>query len=180
MRDDATRERDPVRLAIRSIVVLGVLFAAFGLVFVVLFGYLNRYQRFGPYFMAMGVGVWFGPGVVFVTCAYLMRRSHSRGAATGAMATAVFQLLCAATLLVLSATFEPVSPLPIVLGVLWIVALADCIRRLAAARRLLAAGAERTRGFDAILAQPVFPSSPAPAGTRPVPDVHPSDSVREK
>ena len=159
MSDDATRDRDPVQLAIRSIVVLGVLCAAFGLVFVVLFGYLNTYQRFRPYFMAMGVAVWFGPGVVFVACAYLMRRSHSRGAATGALATAAFQLLCAAALLVLSATLEPVSPLPIVLGVLWIVALADCIRRLLSARRLLAAGTARKRGFDlaADAPRPVIP-----------------------
>lgn len=180
MLDDASRERDPVHLAIRSIVVLGVLCAAFGLVLAVLFGYLNTYQRFRPYFMAMGVAVWFGPGVVLVACAYLMSRSHSRGAASAALATAVFQLLCATTLVVLSATFEPVSPLPIVLGMLWIVALADCIRRLVSARRLLAAGTERTRGFDAIVAPPVLSVGHAPGEARAATDVHPSDSFRGK
>ena len=173
MADDlATRTPadESLRLAIRSTLVMGVVCTAFGLIFIVLLAYLNRYERFRPYFLAMGVGVWFGPGVVFLAAAYLMRRSHSRGAATGAMVTAGFQALCAAALLVLSATAEPVSPLPVVLGALWMIADVDCMRRLASARRLLGAGAERTRGFDAIVARPVLPAEPH----------HPNDSDRGK
>lgn len=143
----ATPSPDATRLAIRSTFVLGAASALFGLVFLVLFGYLNTYQLYRPWFMGMGVVVWFGPGAVFVSCAYLMRR-HSRGAATGALATAGFQVVAAAALLVASATFDPVSALPLVLGVLWLIALLDCMRRLVSARRFLAAGTSRTRGFD--------------------------------
>ena len=148
---------EPVRLAIRATLVLGVACTLFGLIFVVAFGYLNRYERYRPWFMAMGVLVWLGPGVVFVACAYLMRR-HARGGASGALAAAALQTLLAAALLVASMTFEPVSPLPIVLGVLWLIALFDCMRRLVAARRFLAAGTTRTRGFDlADMPRPVLP-----------------------
>jgi hypothetical protein len=147
MADDPTAAPEPVRLAIRGTFVLGVACTLFGVVFLVAFGYLNRYQQYRPYFMAMGLVVWFGPGAVFVACAYLMRR-HARGGASGALATAGFQFILAAALLVASATFEPVSPLPLVLGALWLVALADLMRRLVSARRFLAAETTRTRGFD--------------------------------
>ena len=147
MQTDTPHPSDPVRVAIRSIVVMGVLCAAFGLAFMVLFGYFNRFQRFRPWFGAMGLAVWFGPGVMYLACAYQMGR-HSRGAATAALLTAAFQFLCAAALFVVTATFDPVSPLPLVLGVLWLVALGDCMRRLIAARRFLAAETTRTRGFD--------------------------------
>lgn len=155
---DPTPARDPVRLAIRGTFVLGVACTLFGLVFLVAFGYFNRYQQYRPYFLAMGLVVWFGPGVLFVACAYLMRRG-SRGGATGSLATAGFQCVLAAALLVASATFEPVSLLPIVLGVLWVVALVDLMRRLVAARRFLGAETTRTRGFDlsADVPRPVIP-----------------------
>lgn len=146
MTDDSP-SRDPVRLAIRGTFVLGVACTLFGLVFLVAFGYLNRYQQYRPWFLAMGLTVWMGPGVVFVACAYLMRR-QSRGGATGALVAAAVQFVFAAALLVASATFEPVSPLPLVLGVLWLIALFDCMRRLVSARRFLAAETTRTRGFD--------------------------------
>ena len=155
---NVTAPGEPVHLATRSTFVLGVACTLFGLVFLVAFGYLNTYQLYRPWFVGMGLTVWLGPGVVFVACAYLMRR-HSRGAATGALATAGFQFVAAATLLVASATFEPVSPLPLVLGVLWLVALADCMRRLVSARRFLAAGTDRTRGFE-LGAMPGAPPRP--------------------
>lgn len=165
-----TTSPDPVRLAIRSTFVLGVTCALFGLVFLVVFGYLNTYQQYRPWFMAMGVVVWFGPGVLFVACAYLMRRG-SRGGATGALAAAGFQFVAAAALLVASAMFEPVSPLPLVLGVLWLVALFDCMRRLVSARRFLAAGTSRTRGFDlSNTPRPVLPIAAPLAEPNPVPE----------
>lgn len=138
---------DTVRLAIRATFVLGVVCTLFGAVFLLLFGYFNRYQQYRPWFLAMGLVVWCGPGILFISCAYLMRR-HARGGASGALATAGFQFVLAAALLVASATFEPVSLLPLVLGVLWLIALGDCMRRLIAARRFLAAETTRTRGFD--------------------------------
>src|SRR5688572_25867968 len=96
---DAEAGPEPVRLAIRSTFVLGVACTLFGIVFVVAFGYLNRYERYRPWFLAMGLLVWLGPGVVFLACTYLMRR-QTRGGASGALATAGFQALLAAGLLV--------------------------------------------------------------------------------
>ena len=171
MPDDTPHPPDLVRVAIRSIVVMGVLCAGFGLAFMVLFGYLNRFPRFRPWFLAMGMAVWFGPGVMYLACAYQMRR-HSRGAATAALLTAAFQFLCAAALFVVTATFDPVSPLPLVLGVLWLVALGDSMRRLWWARRLLHAGVARTRGFDL--------AGVAPRPVIPLADHSPSDRDRGK
>jgi hypothetical protein len=175
--DTVADHDESLRLAIRSTLVLGVVCTAFGVAYLVAAVLLNPHQRFRPWFLGMGVALWFGPGVVFVTCAYLMRR-HSRGAATGALAAVGFQALCAAALLVVSATFEPVSPVPIVLCVLWMIADADCMRRLVAARRVLRAEATRTRGFEAVVARPVLPLSAPPADAPPA--GQPSESVRGK
>src|SRR3954466_11098974 len=88
-----------VSLAIRSTQLLGIVSSLFGLVMIIAFGYLNRYQRFGPYFIALGLLVSFAPGVIFVACAYLLRRHRRLGATVGIM-TALFQTLCAAAILV--------------------------------------------------------------------------------
>ena len=136
-----------VATALRSALVLGVACTLFGLVFVVAFGILNRFPRFRPYFIAMGVLLWLGPGVLYLICAALIRR-HRHGAATAGLATTAFQGLGAATMLVLSVTVQPVSPLPVLLCVMWLVALGDCARHLVRARRFLESGTERTKGFE--------------------------------
>ena len=61
----------------RSLRLLGIMSALFGVVMIVAFGYLNRFTRFRPYFIGLGFLVWFLPGVLMVTCWwYLQRRNR--------------------------------------------------------------------------------------------------------
>src|SRR5688572_2677307 len=143
----------PVATALRSVLVLGIACTMFGLAFVIAFGILNSLHRFRPYFAVLGSVAWLGPGVSYLWSVYLMRR-HRSGAATIALVTAALQALCAATLLVAFAMFEPVTPLPIVFCVLWLMALADCMRHLVRARRFIASATVRTHGFEVELAPP--------------------------
>ena len=147
--DTPARDRS-VTLSVRSMLVLGVTCTLFGLVFVVAFGIFNSFQRFRPYFTLMGVVLWLGPGIAFKLSALLMGRNVRAGATVGLVAVAV-QALGAAGLLVASATFEPVTPVPIVLCVMWLLALADAARHLLRARRFLASGTERVRGFEPVM-----------------------------
>src|SRR5687767_9204017 len=124
--DDRHDPRRWPTLAVRSMLLLGGLSAAFGLAFVISNGYLNPYTLYRRYFIAIGLAVWFLPGLAFVGCALLIRRG-SRGAALAAIATAVVQGVMALGLLVASLTFPPVSALPIVLGVLWVAALVQIV-----------------------------------------------------
>ena len=101
----------PIELAIRSTRLLGVASVAFGLVMIVVFGYLNRFLRFRSYFIGLGMVVWFTPGVLFLTAAHFLRR-RSRVAVVSAMVTAGAQALFAAAILVGSLTVQPVSPVP--------------------------------------------------------------------
>jgi hypothetical protein len=140
----------PISLALRSITVLGVACVLFGLVFVIEFGLLNRFHRFRPVFTVMGVMLWLGPGLSYLACAAMMRR-HRHGAATTAIITAALQGIGAAMLLAFSVTVTPVTPLPIILDVAWLIALADCVRHLVRARRFLLNGAQRTRGFEPLV-----------------------------
>jgi hypothetical protein len=143
-------ESRPVALALRSITVLGVACVLFGLIFVIEFGLLNRFHRFRPVFTVMGVLLWLGPGVSYLTCAAMMRR-HRHGAATMAIVTVALQGVGAAMLLAFSVTVSPVTPLPIILGVMWLAALVDCVRHLVRARRFLLNSAQRTRGFEPLV-----------------------------
>jgi hypothetical protein len=151
--------RHPVALALRSLIVLGVACTLFGAVFVIAFGVLNSFHRFRLFFAAMGLLLWLAPGVSYLCCAALMRRHH-QGAATAAFATTLVQAVGAAALLTASATFDPVTPLPVLLCGMWLLALADCMRHLLRARRFLASGTERARGFEPLVAaKPVLPVS---------------------
>jgi hypothetical protein len=142
--------RHPVSLALRSITILGVACVLFGLVFVIAFGLFNRFHRFRPVFTVMGVLLWLGPGVSYLACAAMMRQSR-HGAATLAIATAILQGIGATVLLAFSVTTTPVTPLPIIVCVAWLAALADCVRHLIRARRFLMNGANRTRGFEPLV-----------------------------
>jgi hypothetical protein len=146
----APATRHPVSLALRSIIVLGVACVLFGLVFVIEFGLLNRFHRFRPVFTVMGVLLWLGPGISYLACAAMMRQ-HRHGAATVAIATVILQGVGAAVLLAFSVTATPVTPLPIILAVTWLAALADCVRHLIRARRFLLNSANRTRGFEPLV-----------------------------
>jgi hypothetical protein len=149
----------PVAVALRSVLVLGIACTVFGLFFVITFGVLNALHRFRPFFGALGTVAWLAPGISYLWCVYLMRR-HRSGAATIALVTAILQAIVAAALLVASMTFDPVTPLPIVFCVLWLMALSDCMRHLVRARRFIASATERARGFEIEVApRPVVPIS---------------------
>jgi hypothetical protein len=149
----------PVAMALRSMLVLGVACTGFGLVFVIVYGFLNSFQRFQAWFIFIGTTLWLGPGVLFLICAHFMRRQRP-AAAVFALATVAFQAAGAGILLAVTSTVDPISPIPIVLGVLWLIALADCARHLLRARRFLASGTERVRGFEMIAPKPVLPIGP--------------------
>jgi hypothetical protein len=111
----------------------------------------NRFHRFRAWFTLMGFILWLGPGVAFLWCAQWMRWHGSSTAAVIALCATVLQALGAAALLYFAATFEPVTVLPIGLCVMWLIALADCVRHLVRARRFLQSAVERVRGFDAVV-----------------------------
>jgi hypothetical protein len=146
----------PLHLAIRSTRLLGIVSALFGFVFVIAFGYFNRYQRYRPHFIAMGLLVWFVPGVLFFTCAVLMKQRRRVGA-VGAVALAAVQELFAIATLVGSLLLPPVSPIPIVLSILWIAALAQLLYHLRLSLPLLEHDPERLRGFEIATPQRVLP-----------------------
>jgi hypothetical protein len=144
---DANRS---VGLAIRSMLVLGIACTLFGLTFVIAFGFFNTFERFRPYFILIGTVLWLGPGLLFLFCTYWMHRHASSSAAAVALGTTVFQAIGALALLVAASTFDPVSPLPIVMCVMWLITLGDCVRHLLRARRFLSRGTDRVHGFEAI------------------------------
>jgi hypothetical protein len=148
--ESAQAARHPLALALRSITILGIACVLFGLVFVIEFGLFNQFHRFRPVFTLMGVLLWLGPGVSYLVCASMMRAHHA-GAATMAMATVILQAAGAVVLLAFSVTLTPVTPMPIVLGMMWLVALGDCMRHLIRARRFLIHGTDRTHGFELVV-----------------------------
>jgi hypothetical protein len=166
--DDRSDPRRWPRLAVRSILLLGGLSAAFGLAFVITNGYLNPYTLYRRHFIAMGLAVWFLPGLAFVGCALLIRRG-SRGAALAAIATAGVQGLMALGLLVASVMFPPVSALPIVLGVLWVAALVQIIIYLRRSLSVIRVDVALRPGFELTQAAAHAPArTPAPRPVLPV------------
>ena len=162
--NDDTAPASPDRViatATRSVLVLGTVCTVFGLTFVIALGVFNTYQRFRPWFVLMGLTLWLGPGLCYLAAAYFMLR-HRRAAATAALATTAVQAVGAAALLVASATLDPVSPVPIVLGVMWLLALADCMRHLVRARRFFESETQRIRGFEVTIGPQ--PPTPLPVG----------------
>ena len=146
----------PLHLAIRSTRLLGIVSTLFGFVFVIAFGYFNRYQRYRPHFIAMGLLVWFVPGVLFFTCAGLMKQRRRAGAAGGIAVAGVQELFAVATL-VGSLMLPPVSPIPVVLSVLWIAALGQLLYHLRRSLPLLEHDPQRLRGFEVTAPQRVLP-----------------------
>jgi hypothetical protein len=108
----------PAALAIRSARLLESCPAPSGLVLTVVFGYFNQMQLYRPHFIALGLIVWFIPGVLFFTCAAMMSQGRRRGAVGGIFIAAV-QEVFALGFLVGACILPPVSPIPILLTALW-------------------------------------------------------------
>ncbi|MEA2710406.1 MAG: hypothetical protein QOF78_3007 [Phycisphaerales bacterium] len=137
----------PLALAIRSTRLLGFCSAVFGLVFLLAFGYLNPYRVYAGYGVAMGLIIWFIPGVLLMTCA-LQLHHRRRGAAVGALIITGAHALFAIAALVGSCTLSPVSPIPIIMSVLWVASTIQLIVHLRRSLPLLAQDAERRKGFE--------------------------------
>ena len=136
----------PLHLAIRSTRLLGIVSAAFGLVMTVGYGYFNRMQLYRPHFIALGMIVWFIPGVLLIILSHLMRKGERRGA-IGAIVVAFADLLFAMAALVASCVLPPVSPIPIILSACWAVAVVQLLVHLSQSLRWLPVEARR-HGFE--------------------------------
>jgi MFS family permease len=136
----------PLALAARSTRLLGILSIAIGLFVVITGGYLNPLHHFRPYFFAGGLLGFILPGTIFLICAaHLPRRS--RTAVGFGMAMTVFQLLCAIATFIASITLQPVSPIPIILAIFWILALAQLIWHLWRSLESIALDTSLRHGF---------------------------------
>src|SRR5437773_1758397 len=136
----------PLHLAIRSTALLGIVSAGFGLVMTIVFGYFNRMQMYRPPFIALGLVVWFIPGVLFITYSQMLRQRDRRGA-IGAMAVGLADLLFALTALAASCLLPPVSPIPIILSALWAAAVMQMLWHLRQSLAVLPADGRR-HGFE--------------------------------
>jgi hypothetical protein len=152
--DDPQR---PLRFAIRSTRLLGIVSAAFGLVFTIAFGYFNKYRTYRLHFIAMGLIVWFIPGVLFITFASMMKQGRHRGA-VGAIAIAITQGLFALAALAGSILLPPVSAIPILLSLLWAASIVQLLLHLSQSIRLLEKDVSGRHGFDLSAPQPVLPA----------------------
>ena len=143
----------PLELAIRSTRLLGFCSAVFGLVFLLAFGYFNKYRVYAHWGVIIGLVVWFIPGVLLMTCAVMLRHRR-RGAAVGAMLITCAHLLFAVVAFIGSCILEPISPIPIVMSVLWVMATAQLIFHLKRSLPLLLHDAEVRKGFEVRLKEP--------------------------
>jgi uncharacterized membrane protein len=139
--------------------------------FVFVWGYFNKWERFRPHFIAMGLIVWAIPGVVFFFCGWLIERERQRRTAVIAMITALCQCLFAGVGLVASLVLPPVSPIPILLAVMWVAALVQLFVHLKRALPLLAIDTEHRHGFD--VQQVTMPVQPISRETDSCSDAHP-------
>ena len=137
----------PLALAIRSTRLLGFCSAVFGLVFVMAFGYFNPYRLYAHWGIAIGLVIWFVPGVLLMLCAAQLQQRR-RSAAVGAILITAAHVLFALAALVGSCTLEPVSPIPIILSALWVAATVQLIVHLRKSLPLLEHDAERRQGFE--------------------------------
>lgn len=116
--------RDPEQSLLsaqRSLRLLGILSALFGIVMIVAFGYLNRLARFRPYFIGMGFLAWFLPGVLMLTCWWYLDR-RNRLALRFALAVCAAQMIFAVTLFAMNFLLTPISIVPIVMTFIWALA----------------------------------------------------------
>ncbi|MBC8107812.1 MAG: hypothetical protein H7Z14_14585 [Anaerolineae bacterium] len=145
-----TLSRDPEKsllTAQRSLRLLGIISALFGLVMIVAFGYLNRSVRFRPYFIAMGFLVWFLPGVLMVMCWWYLNR-RNRIALRLALVMCAVQTLFAIALFAMFLVLTPISPVPIVMTLLWALAAVQLLTLLWRARPAVDLDAEHHAAFE--------------------------------
>ena len=135
-----------LRTAVRSTCVVGVISTIVGLGVVLAFGYFNPYRRFRFYFIGLGMAVWLIPGVLMLLATVYIERRR-RAAVIGALAAVGVQAVLAACLLYATATLPPVSPMPIVLCVLWLIVLVRLLVELRRCFAAIRADAEHVRGF---------------------------------
>jgi hypothetical protein len=143
----------PLLLAIRSTRLLGFCSAVFGFVFVMAFGYFNPYRLYAHWGIAIGLVIWFVPGVLLMLCAAQLQHRR-RSAAVGAMLITAAHVLFALAALVGSCTLAPVSPIPIILAALWVAATVQLIVHLRRSLPLLEHDAERRKGFEVQMKEP--------------------------
>jgi len=139
----------PLAFAIRSTRLLGFCSAVFGFVFVMAFGYFNPYRVYAHWGIAIGLIVWFIPGVLLMLCAAQLQLRR-RSAAVGAMLLTIAHVFFALAALVGSCTLSPVSPIPIVMSVLWVAATVQLVVHLRRSLPLLEHDAERRQGFEVL------------------------------
>ena len=168
---DENRASRALTLAARSLFLLGYLSAGYGIFAMVAYGYLNRFERFRVYFLALGLLIWFAPGVLFVATGYLLNR-RSRTGAVMAMIVALFQSLCAAAMLFAFCTLPPISPIPIVMCAVWLLALGQLMVHLQRSLRAIESDAEHCPGFPVNVPLAVLPVENPP--------VHSIDNFRPK
>jgi hypothetical protein len=156
------RKVDPQRsleFAIGAARLIGFVLLCFGFTVVMRGGYLNRFHLYRNFFLAIGLIVWVIPGVLLLMFSHYLKRR--RRFALRAMQFTIFtQLFFAAIFLGGSFIYTPISVLPILLSVLWILCCAQLLRYLHDARSLLGAEAEYQRGFEPITPKPVVPIDP--------------------
>lgn len=154
--DDGDDRDRPLMLAIRSTRLLGLASVGYGIFFVFAYGYFNRYERYRPHFMLMGMALWVVPGVFFLVNSYRLEQ-RSRAAALWSIAFAVFQGLCALALFAAQFALTPISPIPLGLSLLWVIAMAQLILHLKRSVPLLSIDAEKRHGFDVAVTQRALP-----------------------
>ena len=143
----------PLHLAIRSTRLLGFCSAVFGFVFLMAFGYFNRYRIYAHWGVGLGLVVWFVPGVLLMVCAMQLRQRR-RGAAVVAMLITSVHALFALAALVGSCTLSPVSPIPILMSALWLAASVQLVIHLRISLSLLEHDADRRKGFEVKMNEP--------------------------
>lgn len=145
-----TLSRDPEQFlftAQRSLRLLGVISALFGIVLIVAFGYFNRLPQFRPHFIALGFLVWFLPGVLMITCWWYLNR-RNRIALRMALVVCAVQMLFAIALFALNFVLTPISIVPIVMTFIWTLAAAQLLVQLWRATPAVDLDAEHRAAFQ--------------------------------
>jgi hypothetical protein len=153
------RPPDPfasLELAISAARLIGFVLFCFGLTIVVRGGYLNPYHRYRAYFFGAGLVIWVIPGVLLMACSFYLRKRRSI-AFRIARLTAILEAAFAMAVLVANLFFTPISPVPILLCVLWLFGMIQLAIQLKRSRVLVRFDAEFHRGFQAIAPTPVLP-----------------------
>ena len=153
------RKVDPqqsLEYAIGAARLIGFVLLCFGLTIVIRGGYFNRYHLYRNVFLFVGLVVWVIPGVLLLTWGHYLKRRR-RFALRLTQLTAFLQIFFASIFLAGSFVFTPISALPIVLTILWLICCFGLLRYLHDARALLGSEAEFQRGFEPIAPKQVLP-----------------------